>query len=268
MLLSFACGCSQWNATSASGGVPQLPIPKMSRDSIGIEVATVTVDAERLYMLDEIFSRLDEQVIPPESRQLLALNGFRAGVLGVQLPENLKLLLLETSDRQLHPTADTQQYQDQLKYIQCRSDTPREVKLWKAPRDIATKFNNGEFESADDLKEANCHVRVTGTPLDSMSATIRIVPEIAYGPLRQQYVVQDNAFHIEAKRDIMEYDQLTMELSLRSGEVLMVTCDNVPEKLGHSFFVDPVHGSQKLLLIRLSQTQVANYFEDDFSFND
>lgn len=265
VFVSLAGGCSQWNATNASG-VPQLPIPKMSRDSIGIEVGTVTVDAERLAMLDEIFSRLDEQVIAPESRKFLAQNGFRAGVLGVQLPENLKLLLLETSDRQQHPTADTQHYHDDLKYIQCRSDTPREVKLWAAHQDIVANYNNGEFETSEELKEANCHVRVTGEPNNSMSATIQIVPEIEFGPLRQRYVVQDNAFHIEAKRDVIEYDQLAMKLPLRSGEVLMVTCDSDPKKLGSSFFIDPVRGSQKLLLIRLSQTQVEDYFESDFSF--
>ena len=270
--VSFICllalGCTQWNATTKASGVAKLPIPQMSRDSIGIEVATVTVSAERQHMLEDIFSRLDEQVLPPETRQVLALNGFRAGVLGAQLPENLKLLLLETSDRKQHPTADTHQYQDDLKYIQCRPDSPRLVKLWKAHRDIVANYNNGEFATSEELEEANCHVRVSGTQNGSLGATIQIVPEIEFGPLRQQYVVQDNAFHIEAKRDVIEYDQLAMDLPLRSGEVLMVTCDSDPKKLGQSFFVEPDYGSQKLLLIRLSQTQFEDYFETDFSFDD
>ncbi len=267
LLAAIVAGCAQWNTQETSNGVPQLPIPKMSRDSIGIEVATVTIDAERLGMLDDIFSRLDEQVLPPKSRQFLSRNGFRAGALGVQLPENLKLLLLETADRQQHPTADTRQYHDTLQYIQCRRDAPRRVQLWQKHGDVVANYDNGEFKTSEELKEANCHLLVTGKPNDSLSATIQIVPEIAYGPLRQQYVVEDNAFHIEAKRDVIEYDQLEIEMPIRSGEVLMVACDGDPKKLGSSFFVDPVYGSQKLLLIRLSQTQVEDYFESDLAFD-
>lgn len=236
---------------------------QMSKKSIGLEVATVTLQADQLGMLPEIFSRLDEQVLAPESRQLLSLNGIRAGVLGVQLPESVNLLLIEAADRRRHPTAETQPIEDDLRFVQCREKKGADAKLWGI-RDVAAKFNDGEVAATETLSQAECLMRLFGVPQGGAGATIRVIPEIEFGPLRQKYVVQDNAFHMEAKRDQRSYEDLEMEIPLRSGEVMMVTCNPASEdSLGRAFFFDHSQQSQKLLLVRLVQTQIDDLFESE-----
>lgn len=261
--LLFYGGCTAWNAPNSSSA-PRLPMAHMSSQSIGVEIATVTLQPDQAHLLSDIFSRLDEQVIAPEIRQTLVDNGFRAGLLGVQLPEPIIMLLMEAADRRRHPTAETQPYLDEQRFVQCRAQKSVPTKLWGV-RDLTTRFRNGEVTSVEEMSQAECLLNVFGVPQRNAGAAIRLIPEVAHGPIRQKYVVQDNAFHMEARRDRRTYHELAIELVLRPGEVLMVTCDTEPTKsLGRDFFLNG--NLQKLLLIRLTQTQIDDFF-DDFNFS-
>lgn len=231
---------------------------QMSRRSIGVEIATVTLQPEQTDLLPEILTQLDEQVVAPEIRERLARNGFRAGVLGVQLPDSINLLLIEASDRRQHPTAESQTYADEQRFVQCRERKSVTAKIWGV-RDLQIVYDNGEFQSTERLSQAESMFSVFGTP-GKGGGIVRLLPEIAYGPIRQKYGVQDNAFHLEAKRDSRSFDDLAFELALRPGEVLMVTCNTWPTgSLGSEFFTNGER--RKILLIRLAQTPVDEFFE-------
>lgn len=234
----------------------------MSRESIGLEIATVTIKPEQRGLVPEILMRLDEQTLSPELRKRWAANGLRGGLLGVNLPESINFLLMEAADRRKHPTAEAQQYLDKQVFVQCRESSGSDIDLW-GNRNMTLRFDDGAVTEGAGLQEAQCMMQVFGSPQGIAGAEVRIVPAVEHGPLRQKYVVQDNAFHIEAKPEQVTYEELALAVSLRPGEVLMVTGNgDQVESLGASFFHHG--GQQKILLIRLAQTPIAELFESEF----
>ena len=122
-------GCARWNPSTATSGLG-LPTPNMSRNAVGLEIATVTLQPGQEGLLPEIFSDVDEQVIVQNKRRILVENGIRTGIVGSHIPEALNLLLLEAADRRRHPTAEAQRYLDQQRFVQCRPGKAVLMKLW------------------------------------------------------------------------------------------------------------------------------------------
>lgn len=255
------CGCSTWRVDEAPT-TPRLPQTQMSRNSVGLEVATVTLDADNYHLLDEIIHSLDEQVMDATVRRHLADNGFRGGLIGTQLPTAIQLLLLEAADRRERPTAETfRELPDQQRFVQCRSGKRVDVPLWGTIPVADIKHNDGELTVTDTLQAAACKLGLVSEPAEDNGARITLKPYIEHGNLRQQYVVDGGAFHMEAGREEVAYDDLEMEFSLQSGETLLITCTEDKAMLGQTFFRNADGTKQKLMLVRLAQTQIDMSFD-------
>lgn len=255
------CGCSTWRVDEASS-TPRLPQTQMSRNSVGLEVATVTLDAKNYHLMDEIIHSLDELVMDATVRRHLAENGFRGGLIGSQLPSAIQLLLLEAADRRERPTAESfRELPDQQRFVQCRSGKRIDVPLWGTIPVAEIKHNDGELTITDTLQMAACKLGLFSEPADDNGARITLKPYIEHGSLRQQYVVEGGTFHMEAGRDEAAYDDLEMEFILRSGETLLITCTEDESMLGQTFFRNSDGTKQKLLLVRLAQTQIDVSFD-------
>lgn len=262
ILLLGVTGCSTWKATEQAAA-PRLPQTRMSPDSVGVEVATVTLDADNFHLLEGIVAELDEQVIDPETRRHLAQNGFRGGLLGQQLPSEVQLLLLEAADRREHPTAETvNEFPDQQRFIQCRPDKKVCITLWGSVPRLAVKHNDGELIVTEELLDAACKFGLRCKANGPDGTTVTLIPEIEHGQLKHKYVVDGSSFHIEARRDEQAYDDLKTSFFIRSGETLLLTCNEAEDLVGQTFFRNSTRTKQKLLLVRLAQTQVHVKFED------
>ena len=222
-----------------------------------MEVATVTVQPHQAALVAEIFRQVDEQVMDPELRQRLARNGFRGGILGGRIPDSLHLLLMEASDRRRHPTAETQAFQDEQRFVQCRESKSYPASIWGS-RQVAMVRDDGHLKVREAYDQATCVMNVFGRPCGD-GAMVRVVPQVLHGPMRQRFVVEDNAFHMEAKRDERTYEDLAVEFAMRPGDVVMLTSHAAEDSIGRAFFES--HGAQKVLLIRLAQTQVSGLFD-------
>lgn len=255
-LLTQLASCSIWHATEASSPI-RLPNARMRSTSVGLEVATVTLQPEQQEWLTEIFSELDEQPLASAVRARLAQNGLRAGTLGTRIPESINLLLIEAADRRKHPTAENQSYGDELRFVQCRADSPVATDLWGI-RDLAFASRFETMDLQETIRQAQCQLSLTASPKNG-GAQLHVVPEIVSGPMRQRYVVQDNAFHLEAGRDVRAFKELAVDVFLQPGEIFLMTNHQWPEdSLGKALF--DVAGRQKVMLVRLAQTQTDDLF--------
>lgn len=242
----------------------RLPKTKMSKDSVGIEIATVTLDASQTHLLPNILAELDEQVLDPNFRRHLAQNGFVAGSLGTQLPAGVQLLVLEASYRRDHPTAESQRESpDQQRFVQCRAGKRIGIGLWNSRAIAEAKHHDGElvapgmFENAVSRFAMRC--RQTGPGV----AAVELTPEMEHGELKQKYVVDGGSFHMESRRDSEVFEDLKLPFEIRAGETLMVTCNGQTDMLGQDFFLNTDKTKQKILLVRLAQTQVDVSFGDE-----
>lgn len=257
-----ALGCSVWRSQEPQG-VPRLPHTRMSSDSVGIEIATVTLDANNAHLWHEIRQELDEQVLSPERRRRLTQNGLIGGFIGTQLPAPLSLLLLEASDRREHPTPDSfWDIPDQQRFVQCRANQRVGVGLWMGQDRLEIRHDDGELAVSDTFLHPACQMAIHCSQGAAGTAVVRLTPEIEHGPMRQQYVADGGGLHVATRRERKVYDDLEMKIKLRPGEILLVTCSDAPGLVGSSVFRNADSTKQKLLLIRLAQTQV------DISFGD
>ena len=100
-------GCSPWTQQTPSG-VTLLKPPRMSPDSVVLEMALVDITTDAQLSVGELWRRADEQVLSLEARRALLQHGFRCGVLGTQLPQWLTHLLeLQAERPKLEPDGGT-----------------------------------------------------------------------------------------------------------------------------------------------------------------
>jgi hypothetical protein len=93
---------------------------------------------------------------------------------------------------------------------------------------------------------------------------LKLVPELQYGSPKPTIVGRPGIMRLEANQPKQVYQEMTIDASLRPGQMLVL--GSLPERrgsLGHHFFTQKTNGKveQKLLVIRLSQTQHDGLFD-------
>jgi len=91
-----------------------------------------------------------------------------------------------------------------------------------------------------------------------------LVPELHYGEAGQRFVGDQGVFRLDTRRPRRDFGDLAFSATLAAGDMLIVSClPNRPGSLGHYFFTHECDGKaeQKLLVIRVSQTQHDRLFE-------
>ena len=264
LIMSASQGCSSWKAVAPE--TLQLPVARMSPDSVAMEVTFVRVPAGETEAVEQLWQEIDEQLFTPAQRTHLNENGFRCGLVGMQLPAGLRALLdaeQQTSALQEANPGDIDVLK-QNRRIQCRSGRRSEI-VTCTPRDemvVLYKDDDSQMVGGKTLQQAQSVLATRCYPQGNGEVRIELTPEIHHGAPRKQWVAGEGTFHLVTARDREVYDDLLVETTLTAGQTLVLSC--TPEfGLGHNFFLDTSHGDaqQKLLLIRLAQTQRDDLFE-------
>jgi hypothetical protein len=103
-------------------------------------------------------------------------------------------------------------------------------------------------------------------PLGDGRVQLTFTPELHFGNERLRPVYGQGTVRIEPGRTRDVFDQLAIETVLAPGQILVLTrLPGRSRSLGHYFFTEEQAGSQrqKLLLVRISQTQYDDRFDDD-----
>lgn len=266
ILLLAPLGCSIWK--DSSGEPLDLPAARMSNDSVAMEMTFVRVPGGAPEINEKLWEEIDEQLIPVDTRLHLNNNGFRCGLVGMQLPASLRQLL----DRQQAETKLDQAVTSDLdvlsqnQRVQRRSGQRWEI-VTGAPRDqlvVLHKDAVNQKVSGKPLKDAQCILGARLFPQGDASIKLEITPEVHHGAPRKQWVAGEGTFQLLSGREREIFHDLTVQVGLHPGQTLVLSCTPDMKGLGHSFFVEQGRGDtqQKLLLIRLAQSQRDELFED------
>jgi len=263
-----AGGCSLWQPTDVA--ISELPATRMSEDSViwEIEVAYVLPDDVDFHAL--LWIELDEQHLPVDISRRLALNGFRCGLVGMPLPA---VVLQQQLDRQ-KPSgsggSDSVPVSDlatafQRRRLQARARQRYEIVAPQVRDELVALYHEEGELRGDRYPQAQCVLAARSLPQGDGRVKLEITPEIHYGPARQHFTVHGGVFQVQAKRDSKIFDQLRFEATLSPGQTLLLTTTRDAKGLGGAFFTESVDGrtQQKLLLIRLAQTQYDDRFAPD-----
>jgi hypothetical protein len=264
LIIVASQGCSSWKTV-----VPEtleLPEARMSSDSVAMEITFIRIPAGETDMCGQVWRSVDEQLLTPARRSHLNENGFRCGLVGLQLPVGLRTLLdaeQRTSALQEATPSDIDVLK-QNRRIQCRSGRRSEIVTCTTREEMVVlrKDHDSQKVSGQTLRDAQCVLAARCYPEGNGEVRIELTPEIHHGTPRKQWVAGEGTFHLVTGRDREVFDDLLMEATLTPGQTLVLSC--MPEfGLGHNFFLDTSNGDaqQKLLLIRLAQTQRDDLFE-------
>lgn len=257
-------GCASWQQELPEESF-RLPKARLSRDSVILDIRFVNLTGgeESGAELAEMWSELDEQHLEQKLRQRLAVNGFRAGVFGSHLPQALRDRLASSS------TNDATHHSDDLELTHRRLQTrPRKRNeiVATSPRESLTVFLNSLGEvRGQTFHNAQCMFGLRTYPLGDGRVRLELTPQIQHGVPRQKWASGNGVFQYVASRDQQEYKELRLAATLSPGETLAMTSSHIPKGLGKLFFLagSDTGTRQRMLLIRLSQSQWDNLFDPE-----
>ncbi len=268
LLITAVCGCASWDSPATVAF--DLPIPKMSPDSVVLEIAFLRIPVDSAEEFAALWNEVDEQQLSNEDRRRLGSNGFRAGVIGARLPEILRQLL-DKSDTPFEASGANGILSEDIfqsrRRLPVRAGQPAKIVAVPKEQDrIAVLQNENGYVRGLEFTQAQGIFVMHTFPLGDGRVRIQLTPTIEHGLLRNQYVGGDQTFMLQAGRDTHEFAELRLENLLSPGQTLLVTKTLDAKGLGcHFFAADPaVASSGSVMLIRLAQTQQDDLFSPDF----
>lgn len=251
----------------------KLPPPPMSLDSSVLDIFFVRFPCGDPDANGSLWDEIDEQHFPTDLRRRLAENGFRAGLVGGQMPVKLAQML-QLQDK---PPATGQWQQVTLEDLESPPTVVQRHLQLRANR-RSEIFASGVYDEMPVLRRrpggicgdsyANAQGIFALKAFLDPDGRVRLdlVPEVHYGENVQRFVPAGRTFRLETGQPRCVFDDLTVSAALGPGDMLVLT--SLPNRLGtlgHRFFTHQCEGrqEQKLLVIRLSQTQHDGLFSPD-----
>lgn len=244
------------------GRSPLAPLALPQQQTVGLDILVVRYPASDEAAREALWQQVDEQVLPIELRQKLRANGFRAGVVGPQLPDDLEKLI--------HLTDQPEQDETQLEAAQLTTDAPvrqRYVQIMngKQTNIICTgeQTRHGELSvliRGEDGSVTGKTFRKVAGQLTTRAFTepdgrirLELTPEVEHGEAQRRFEPADGMMRVDFSPPREKYDALRMTVTLAPGQMLLVTAvPDRPGTLGHHYFNE--RGQQrdlhKLLIVR------------------
>jgi len=272
-LLAVLAAGSACTSIRPQGGKSPLARVQMSPDSCALDISFVHFPLGDKEANGPLWDEIDEQHFPTDVRRRLAENGFRVGVVGGQIPPKLAemLELADTPDAVGGVTqvalADLESTQKVVgHHVQLRAGRRRQIVTSGIYDELPVLRCTADGVCGRSYPQAQGVLRLAAFPEPDGRVRLEFVPELHYGQYGPRYVGQQHAFRIETSRPQRVFDEMAFSATLTPGDMLVVSgLPNRPGSLGHHFFTRENAGrkEQKLLVIRLSQTQHDELFSPD-----
>jgi len=270
-------GCSTVVAHSPQKNTLLRPA-QMSPDAVGLEIFFVRLPLGDRELNEHLWQEVDEQALQASVRRQLWKNGFRAAIVGTSVPVRLARLL-KMADQP--PAAQ----EEGLSRVQLQE--PQKVEPWITCRRVSLRpgcrselIASGLYEemtilrpepqgiAGQTFRKAQGLFALYAQPIPDGRVQLELTPEVHYGDPAQRWVGDQGMFRLEVRRERQVFTELTLQSRLAPGEMLLMSC--FPDRegsLGWYFFTQTSGGDpqQKLLLIRVAQTQHDGLFQSDGS---
>lgn len=256
-------------------GLTPLKALRMTPTSVGLDMFFVRFPFGDEEINGPFWDEIDEQKVAPKLRQALAENGFRTGVISGPLPTRLSKLLQLKDKTQVDrlnenstPIEDLQKAPTvSRRHLELRSGRRGEIMAQEVQPElpIIVRDSNGKV-SGESLYNAQPTFAIFTTNLPDGRVRLNLIPEIQHGNERRKFTGGRNGmFKLDIGRERKSYEDLQIETELILGDFLILS--NIPIRegsLGNHFFTETNSDGrcQKLLIIRLSQTQHDDQFEE------
>jgi hypothetical protein len=272
LALFSAASCQTLFAPKPKGKSPLAPA-RMTADSCVLDVFFVNVPFGDAKANDELWQEIDEQRFDPDLRQRLGGNGFRAGVVGSQIPTALSQLMelnekppATGDDAEAKLAEATDRPRVSRRHIQTRPGERCEINASGIYEQLPVLvWSESGMVGGETYEQAQGVLAVRTYPQPDGRVRLEITPELQYGQSRKNFVLDASGGvgHMDFSRAKRCFDDLATDAVLPPGSMLVMTSlPHRPGSLGHHFFTETGgKPMQKVLVIRLSQTQHDGLFD-------
>jgi hypothetical protein len=238
---------------AASWGVRRPPLPLSGvegTDAITMAVSVIEVPLTDSYVGQELWSMVDEQALPLESKANLAANGLRAGLLGGHPPSDF-LALLTSEKTSVAP-----------RQVQTRLGQPYSPFPALKHETLRFTLRDGDQSESVEFAKAQCQWEVTCKPGEEKKLSVKVVPVLRHGEMlfEPQSVTDAEgvmSWQLTQRQEQEKYEGLAVEVDLAPSEYLVIGCSNKPvDGLGLSWLtqIDTERPVRRLLVIRVART--------------
>lgn len=264
----LASGCALLNTTEKPIAAKALPPLALPANSVMLEVAFARLPLTDTAAYDSIWSQVDEQHFSADLRRQLAANGLRCGLVGMQLPPQLKDALDDSQPGAIERGEDSPgdpELDRAPRRMQCRSGQRAKILVTKQLESLPLLVTEDHGVRGYPLSQAQCLFGLKVHPQGDGRAKLELTPEVEHGEMKTQFVGRDGSVLPQIGRDRLVLDKLRLTATLAPGHVLMLSGTPEVKGLGNSFFTESESGStyRRLLLIRLAVTQYDDLFAPD-----
>jgi len=262
-----ASGCAIWKE-AATEPAP-LPTPKMSSDSVRLEIGFLQLAPQDEAVAAQLWSELDEQHLPLALRNRLSANGIRCGLCGTQLPQPLTDLIeqaccpISVNDEGESEQRVDQQSRLSQRHLHCRAGRRAEIASSQTIPNMALLTRGADGVRGKTLTDAQCLLAVKTHPQGDGQVKVELTPEVHHGQPKQSWEGQNGVFRQVTSRDREVLADLQLAGTLSPGQTLVLSSTEPSLGLGQHFFTESDESGQparKLLLIRLTHTQHDDLF--------
>lgn len=207
----------------AFGGTAGRPVAR----TLPVEVFFVRCPEEALSRLDELWSRVDEQIIGDDVRRRLAANGMRAGVLMGELPTAIladaepPVAAEEDVPADVANTADASPpvVRRVLRLLPGRES---EVVSLKSLPELVVMEHDDDGLRGTSYTDALPHFSLRARPAADGRLRIDLVPVIRHGPIERTWVGEDGAFKVETGQRKVVMEALRWQATVPAEGMLLV----------------------------------------------
>ena len=240
-------------AAGVFGGNAPRPVAR----TLPLEVFFLRCDPGDGTAADDLWSRVDEQMIDETIRRRLAANGLRAGILLGRLPESILSALeppVSAGDDGPPVPANAADAAPPVIRRVLRLLPGRESELisLKSAPDLVVMEQDGEGLHGASYADALPHFTLRAWPAADGRVRVDLVPVIRHGPLERSWVGEDGAFKLETGQRRRVLDMLRCDVTMPPDALLLVGPAGSPSSsVGDALFRPRHQGSSELRLLAL-----------------
>lgn len=285
LLVSCVCGCAPWETPEKK---PTITFPKsrIAIDAVGLELGVAQLDSSQADEFEEFWRLLDQQELPLGLRRRLDENGIRAAIMSsypptllheLVEPKPIKIDELSKLEKQLHAKGLLREKPRMIAHerISNREGESHPISVSDYHAEIGWVIRNGDKQTVGSDESVRGVMTVTTFPQGDGSVRLVFKPEIHHGQVRHRIGTAERSFLMKASQAVTPVDDLEFEVSLRSGESIVIAPTKDVAEMGKLLFgnsdnatdqvesvVSKSHPTHRVLLVRVVQTQMDDLFSE------
>lgn len=262
--ISLLGGCATWDAPESHQDW-KLPAMATTQDTLTYEMAFLRWNPVQANDAD-FWQLADEQFLSAETRQQLAANGLRVGMITDPMPASL-LRALQATQNPVAVITDQDatvgsEVLTRRERRQISLGTPSDIDVvlpavtGEITESVVLYTEDGRVR-AERFRRPRGYFRLKTRGLGSDGVEFQVIPTVDHGEEKPEIIAGQGIYRSGLRRSQRLYEQLAFTTTLKPGRMLVITATEEPRGLGAAWFADRFGSTDDrlVLLLRLADAE-------------